>query len=1264
MKNQLDPINIPLQGKHLIEASAGTGKTYNITRIYVRLLIERALSVKHILVMTFTEAATEEIRERISKFIVELLQNWDTEPCDFSKAMMAKVGSSEAKRRLEIAHLEIDLAAIFTIHSFCQRIISRFGSSMSITQQSELQDDLQHLTRICTRECLHALRADKHAYSMMQNKGWHNPENFLLEFGGFIGKPYTLEAIDEEELIASQHRLFESVWQSLVESREALLALLEEYDELFLQGVKSKPSKIKVEINLTRNWLQQDTLIESPSIIQQWLLGSLKNEAILPRCFTGLFTPSRRKNMQQTGALSADLDDILFATFEKIKSNIHEAGLLYKKKKKLQESLAACELNEVLVETLHKINFKFATSKDEQKVLGFDDLISLVAKAMETADTELLTILRTDYPVALIDEFQDTDAQQYSIFSKIYNTKNADLSHLLLVMIGDPKQAVYSFRGGDIFTYLHAAHDADHRWSMSTNYRSSANLIDAYNRIFYGKDISNKRVASFELFNFNIEYRPVNSAGFTSDEMALIDTDGMHQPMLFVCANAPLVRTESPKQVFKEASKTQQHYDILNWSAQEVKRLLTQTKIKLSGKMESNTLPEHIAILVRNGNQAKMVKRVFDEHQIKTVYLSEKSPLFESQEALQIYWLLNALYTPTNDNIRRAFSTGLISENITVATINAMLINDDAEEWETIYKRVLDLWGIWKNKGIFAVLQTCIQSQNIQHQQLERSLTNYMHLAELLAQAEIKNKAPIKITQWLHRKISEPSAAQASQLRLESDQKLIKIVTQHKSKGLEYPIVFIPFANHVTSVKHPYAMSFHQSSDQEDDAFGVQNTHYQIGKTFESARYKEQEVQAEEMRLLYVALTRPIFRCYMGMTSAKSFNHSALMRALNIRVEHDIEEDKGIKLSQQIKQSLLGSEALFAVKMTNDVAKLVDTYTEETSIMPTNLSLSSPICSDWRLTSFSGLSRSLHNKLTSIVDEIEPFEIPLSEDKASTHYAFTFPKGPDAGNYLHDILENLNFSDPDYETVFGRLAINRVNKENIDFLLLKNWLDEVLGYSFYNETINNKSFSLSSLLEGEVLKESEFYYPINKLALTAFIDLVNQHRHSLSRHFQRQLPQLSVNQVMEQNDFFIEGAMLEGAMHGFIDLIFERDGKYFIADYKSNYIGSDKSDYTEHKLLLDITLHMYDLQYLIYALALHRYLRANIQNYNFSEHFGGVCYLYLRGMHSQGADANQPTGVFMHHIDKKTIFALDTLFKQTSTTIDSTNQTTIRGNSH
>lgn len=1260
MKHQLDPLNIPLHGKHLIEASAGTGKTYNITRIYVRLLLERSLSVKHILVMTFTDAATEEIRERIGKFIVELLQNWDTEPCEFSKAMMAKVGSKEAKQRLEIAHLEIDLAAIFTIHGFCQRIISRFGLSMSITQQSELQDDLQHLKRICTSECLHALRADNNSYSMIQNKGWHNPDKFLLEFSQFIGKPYDIDTINSDALIASQHRLFEATWQALAASREKMRVLMQDHFDLFMQGLKNSPPKIAEELDISLKWLQQDSLIESPSIIHQWLSGTLGNESILPKTFTALFTASRRKNMLQTGELDPQLEHILFSTFDNIKRLIHEAGLSSSNKTKLKESLAASELNELVANTIQNISSKFETTKNEQKLLGFDDLISLVAKGVETADAELLNILQTDYPVALVDEFQDTDAQQYSILSNIYGADTSDSSHLLLVMIGDPKQAVYSFRGGDIFTYLHAANDADYIWSMSTNYRSNPDLINAYNRIFYGRNISEENLASSELFNFNIEYRPVNSAEYKSGELSLIDNDNKHHPMLFICANAPLLRTENTRQPFKEASKVQQQYDILNWSAQEVKRLLGQTKIKLSGISESNTLPEHIAILVRNGNQAKMVKRVFDEHQLKTVYLSEKSPLFESQEALQIHWLLNALYAPTTENVRRAFSTGLLSDNMPLAKINAMLIDDEAMEWETIFKRVLDLWAIWKNKGVFAVLQTCIQSQNIQHQQLERALTNYMHLAELLAQAEIKNKAPIKITQWLHGKISEPSAGQASQLRLESDQRLIKIVTQHKSKGLEYPIVFIPFANQVNPIKHPYAISYHQSPDQKDDEQSLQNAHYQIGKTLESARCREEEILAEDMRLLYVALTRPIFRCYLGMTSTKSYNHSALMRALKIQVEHDLEEDKGLKLRQQIKQSLQGNDALFTIKMTSDMPRVTGLQFEKTSVTPSKLSLSSSICSDWRLTSFSGLSRGLSNKYQSIVENPQHFKNASHEDKSILSYAFEFPKGPDAGNYLHDILENIRFSAPDYKAVFRRLAINMVNRENIDFLRLENWLKEVIAYPICREKSIDGTYSLSSLSETQVLKESEFYYPINKLKLTAFVDLVNEHRSSLSRHFECELPQLNITQILEQSDFLLggtvlggevlEGPVLEGAMHGFIDLIFEREGKYYIADYKSNYLGDDKLDYNEHKLLLDIALHMYDLQYLIYALALHRYLGANIHNYSFSEHFGGVCYLYLRGMHSKSVHTNQTTGVFMHQIDQETIIALDTLFKQSSNT--------------
>lgn len=1254
MKNEpgiLDPIKIPLHGRHMIEASAGTGKTYNITRIYVRLLVESSLSVNQILVMTFTEAATEEIKERLASFIEELLRDFYIKPCSFSQALRKSKGDESTFNTLSIAHLELDLASIYTINGFCQRVIGRFGLSMALPQNAELVTDFKKITLAYVTDALRALRNAPEKYVLLQNESFHDPANFLQQFGDLIGSQSAITVVSAESFLNAQVNEFNACWLEHNENRQALIASILVEKSILYQGVKSGEKTVEPEIIDAIDWLSKSALIpseNSASFFNKWLgfnkaskVESKEAEGeLVNAAFNKLFSTVRIKNYIKAG-MSAQHPLITNAL--QLLADIKTQKGLGETKRNLIKNIRKVPLYQLVYQVINSVNVNINKHKQIHGVIGFNDQIEGVAKAMDTGGKALIESLQQEYPAALVDEFQDTDEHQYSILEHLFPKGAQDR---LLLMIGDPKQAIYSFRGGDIYTYLKAKKESDYEWGMDVNYRSSIELINCYNRIFHGAPLNKDPLY---LFDENIEYPLVKSPVVPPKNISIVDTELSQGNAAFsyICANAllqahPSEVDTSPTRTTKDAQVT----EILNWCANEAARLLSEVYIDEDGT-ERLVQSEDIAVLVRSKSQATLVKQVFNSHGLATVFLGEKTPLFESPQALHMLWFLQAVHQPTRENIRQAISTGLVNIDDSLSVQSSVILMDDGHpSWETVFANLAGYRAIWLRKGVYALLQSVIQKAVVQNKESERQLTNYMHIAELLANASVTNSSALLLIHWLHNQITEAKQSDAHELRLESDQKLIKIVTQHKSKGLEYPIVFLPFANHIYTPSSPHTAVFH---DENFDRLT------QIGVSSEAQRKTEKEALAEDMRLLYVSLTRPILRCYLGVFALEASNKSALMRALGISVNSKESGDAGVLVHEDIKNILADISPNVFVTMADKLIPisqpLPEQIVQDTSLLP----FTGNINKMWQVTSFSKLSRLLIAglyddspygymnavNLSFSRDDEEDSSIPIqavensinselkltSYDDIATSYRFVFPKGPDAGNLLHDVLEQIDFTSPNVSGVLQSLGVSTINSKIVDTEKLSQWIEAILVAPF---TLLN-DFCLKNLSEAQTLKESEFYFPIHSVNTQALLGIVNTYRQQLSQHFNFTLP---ANLAIHTDN-------LQGAMHGFIDLIFECEGKYYVADYKSNFLGDDLQAYHSKNLAQDILKHHYDIQYLIYSLALHRYLTAFLPDYNYDQHFGGVYYLYLRGM---GVHQNKDCGIFYHKIDGQLVTQLDHLF--------------------
>ncbi len=1215
---KLAPESLPLSGCHLIEASAGTGKTYNITRIYLRLLLEKKLDVKHILVMTFTRAATEELRARIGQEIRHALENWQIlsqadNDDNFFKELTQRFCFNDVKVPLHNALLHLDEAAIFTIHGFCKRVLSQYAFSSGTDFTVQMEHNTYDLELDSVRDWYRVLAHQNFAhetssdYHYLSTK-WPTPEQFHRAFQELFASNVNVQSQSVEAILAA----FAKQKQHALEQLQQHQGLVFEH---LIDSHKQKETRAK-EWDVLIQWLTSDGLTNDSG--QQE--GENKLWA-MPKDAVSVF--DRRHFSRKDLAIREQLDT-LFTPLKQLQKDLG----------KLDKLLLQAKSNYIACQGIAIIRKKIAAAKEQQKVMNFDDLIHQLAQALSTENT-LVDQIRTQYPIALVDEFQDTDPQQYAILKALYlnslkkapKEKEQDNYQLALYMIGDPKQAIYAFRSGDVFTYLSARNDADQQWLMDTNWRSSTAMINAYNRLFYGASLNNKKPAT--TFKFGIDYSPVKSAGKADLTPLQIDaTIGTEHALQLVS----FAYQEAFKISSSNSEMKQSFYPIIaSWCAREIHNLLTHnTRIG-----ERSIQAQDIAILVRDKTEAAYLSDALNAINYSSVYLSAHDSVFASEEATELEQALTGILELENE---RFFIAALATHYFACDSKQLLLIHEDENQWELFRVRLIELRDIWLKRGFMAMALMLIKQQD-EHsycpnsQQHERSLTNTIHLFELLQQASQQYQQPEQLLNYLREQIQLPQNMPESELRLESDANLIRIITQHGAKGLEYPIVFIPFA---TRYKDPTKFG-----SKTIDLFKYHNRddyllNYFIGKNQAVIDLYREEAYAESIRLLYVAITRAQYRCYLCVAPFKDSHLSSLGQTLQLAKTKDLDAKLSLLVTSEpmsiAKQSIDAIEFPLSGKSYSET--LIDAAHYEAQVF------TGKIERNWWLSSFSALTKNLRHGGLSLPDRDRDAVAYLSEEAIALAQTvrFTLTKGAAAGNLLHDILEHCDFSAPLSAPLWQQnLArpLSRYN-ESLDSTQQEEliaWLKDCLQTPLPNGP------KLNDLCWPDTLRESEFYFPMQGVPLDALSSVLARHRQqryqqSAQAPEQSHLPPKIV-QLGQQT--------LTGMMHGFIDLIFHWQGRYYVVDYKSTYLGDQLDAYNQAALDKNVADNYYDMQYLLYSLALHRYLKNRLDDYDADKHFGGVYYLYLRGM-----SAHSDTGIFTTTISSHLLQELDYLFSSQS----------------
>ena len=1196
----LNPITLPLNQISLIEASAGTGKTYTIGSLYLRLLLKagennfsRPLNVEEILVVTFTEMATEElkkkIRERITDAIDKLTAFAETQDKssfkndEFLTALSQDLDIFEAIHRLKLVEQNMDLAAIYTIHGFCRRMLMQYAFHSGIHFNLELiKDQSDLLVRFANefwREHFYPLPFEM-ADFIANELG--SPDYVLSLLESDLGKNLIVDLENQQALSISitefLHQYLGEYFKDIkalkdfwLESAGKISELItEELNKDYAKGEPKSLSRRSYNTSRLAKWIEQ---------VNAWANDS--RDYVLNETLMSYFTQSALGEKGEEGA--SPFIAPIFAELEERASALMSPDLLrrvilYHYRQGLQQKLLDYKLNH------------------QEK--SFDDLLRLFCEALQGPQgNELAEMIRFQYPFAMIDEFQDTDSQQYAIFSKIY--RDNPEKNTGFIMIGDPKQAIYRFRGADIFTYLKASDEAQSRFELTKNYRSEKNLVDGVNALF-----------DFPQSPFiyqNINFTAVDS----SDDHLRFYLNGKAEPAY------RFYLTESDKVNKTEMAK------ICAISIQHWLKSAAENQAVFQNKDTCKTLqPANIAVLVKNRYEAADVIQELQKLGIASVYLSDQSSVFDSHVAVELLRILKACLNVAERPILNAIATALFGLN--AADIHQIQQNE--ADWQRWADSFAQYQQTWQRQGILVMLHQILLEQGISERLLsqatgERDLTDFLHVAEILQQAATLHESEAALLSWFEKQI-QGEGRQEAQIRLESERQLVKIVTIHKSKGLEYDLVWLPFLAVPSKIPTAGDINVYYSKERDETLWDMENRNL-------NALYEE--TFAEELRLLYVALTRAKYQMAFALPAQFDKKWNALHYVLSqgeIGKEIALSAPKDTETLLQAFKEKMQDNVEICTKPNLEALPALSINTKNDELKAAEFT--GNIEQDWRITSFTSIEQGHRRqnyfaesagKKHAIFDDAKDYDSQnaieistalLSENESNI---LDLPRGKQVGTALHRHFENCYFSDlantEEIDKLRQSLQLDETFTEP-----LQNWLQQISHTPLSNEI----GIALADLANKDCIKEMPFYLAIREhFDVEAFNRALKAHHHLPSEPLQ-----------FEQ---------IQGMVRGSIDLVFRHNGKYYLVDYKSNFLGSTLADYNEDELKKEMLHSHYDWQYLIYTLALHRYLQSVVPKYDYARDFGGVFYLFLRGMNGE-----PQSGVFYDRPSVELITELDGVF--------------------
>ncbi|MCX2920507.1 exodeoxyribonuclease V subunit beta [Stenotrophomonas rhizophila] len=1182
---------LPLDGVRLIEASAGTGKTFTLATLFTRLVVEKGWRIGQILAVTFTDAATQELRKRIRERLALAAQLVERVPTDQDtpdvaltrvilqrQLALGEETPAALARRLQTAADEIDLASIFTIHGFCTRVLREhalesghtFDPPTLLPSERELHEELAaDLWRVHAND-----PATVDALTWL----WSSPEALAGDLSTLI-KPLPLlparptRTFDDPapQLRLTAAALAEAI-QTHVEDAQAQIAVA--FDRKIFDGRRAKrPSFDKAFGELlagrsAQHWPRGD----------KSHLGKLLPVQLLAFCKDGM----------EGQCPASPLFDALQAWW-------HAADA--------REQWLRQQATAFLHDLRDEARARLAELKRIGRVQTYDDLIDGVADALEGPHrATLVQQLRAQYAIALVDEFQDTDDRQWGIFQRVFGdseeTRDAGLAPALF-LIGDPKQAIYGFRGGDIHTYLKAKRQADAAPALDRNFRSRPAVLHAIEALY-----ANAGERAF--LEADIAFEPVHPGSTRMDADFL--RDGLPAPGLTVRV---LHNTEGGD--LKADPSRQQASDAC---VAAIHQILSEARQGRALLRDVPVQPGDIAVLVRSHKEATRIQQALGAVGIPAVAAGKQS-LYATPEAHDLRLLLLALLQPADEGrLRAALSTVLLGED--AEAIDALEREGDAQR--SFQVRLLEWRERWQRGGPFAVIaDLCAEHAERLLGLLdgERRLTNYLQLGELLQQASGQTLGMHGLLDWLQVQMAHADQNDEQQLlRLESDARRVQIITLHKSKGLEYPLVFLPFVGIGGGAPNTEANCTVYAN-------GRRELHWKLDKddSWNAASTRStQEQDAEDARLLYVGLTRAEHALWIAAGDLAGLAKTRLAPMLS-----DLEALRAHPDIAVIEGPVEPRPAQLAFERDGE--------------LPPVRALTRRVPHDWWVYSFTQLAHADAGHDTDAAatevpapaaDEPTGVDLSLEAEQPAVASEESDPRfmGSRFGNVLHDALENTDFAQwggwqagetapgEEAEVLRASLRAEGYAEEDLDdgVAMLTGLVGQTLTVPL------PEGGALHDLPADARRAEIEFHFAMQPTAVPALLSLLHAHGLVRDRHG------------------FGTRRRLEGLMTGKIDLTYVRADRWYVLDYKSNRLPG----YDAARLASAMQHSEYDLQALIYTVALHRWLRFRLgAQYDYARDMGGIRYLFCRGLDARRDDS---PGLYAHRFDPALVDALDALF--------------------
>ena len=1274
--NELKVGTFNLSRSSLIEASAGTGKTYTITYLVLRLLLGSRgfddnhpdsqfnygytagpLELKNILVVTFTKAAASDLKarirekivtarsvfEKVSKKGIEILNALDLEEQMKSLVReMVLVNGIEARAcalLLLNAERSIDEAPICTIHSFCTSALHKIytfeaGESFGVQLCEDISEQSMEAKNTVWRELFY--KGDENSKKLAALLSVDSDDNIFNTLNLYQDKLERVRNTDEKEGYFG-YNLLNIKAHSSGDIRKTVVKVLGNLDAylsdflVFADRVKSifneyevitdndEPGSLFTRIKGAAPKFKNSTKAGYKLLRE---LCSIKDDEERKLCFIrGSFPDGNNFN-----SISRVTDRSKYPEIFRNSEMIIEIEELYMEMASLHNKVDEVK-SEILFDIAIMAEQKLDEILERDNLVGFDGIIrrlDYVLNYKEGSKDTLPGLIRSSYPVAMIDEFQDTDPVQFSIFSKLYLNENAKKTGACCYLIGDPKQSIYGFRKADIHSYLKARslietlYGNDSIYTLSTNFRSQEQIVEGVNGIF------SLRTDPFffeENSKDNIEFNKVN---------AKIKTLGNSGKCSFRFCNEPSpsdnfsaasnyvdfipkedVYNEYPESAGKTGIKSVCKDFIARKLAYAVKICLSHGLLdSVSGdKITSRAVKSSdIAILVRSGTEAKLIQAALKEKGISSVYYSDSSKVFDEEssdnsiaEYELILYLIEAMEDyPNRGKVRRL----LLSQLCSASTLDSLDSQSDSLELEVALLK--ECREIWEKNGFFPAFSKwanderhqCLKN-NLSFTGGERMVTNLWHLAELLQSARTHEQGIQAQKRWYTELRSNPSALSDSDMfskRLESEASQVAIYTIFKSKGLEFPLVFMPYLwTDMRAVTQNDA--FYYDEKKEKLYFDILGTEATLNQK------KTSDLQ-EDARLLYVALTRACAANFMYIAQISEKNPNSLISEFTKSDFYKTVESSAPVQNDAVSELQIAGPSEFDESF-------------------------SGIRQDYRISSYSGIVARSEDGGTSSSGQNE--DIPKEN-----FTRFNFPKSAIAGTYLHSLMEYCDFSNSLNDATrlecikkaeltneagilkrWTAYSMKGLSDEEIIKLktdVLSEWLSDVVQSKL--PCGDSKTVRLCDLEKGDWLCELEFLFPSDKFTS----DKLEALRHKNAAVFAQEK-----GITLDNINFSLAQSELSGFVKGFIDLAIKvgdgSDAKFYVIDYKSNFIGSSVPAYSYEAVARNMLEHCYDVQYLFYSLAMHRFLKTRIENYSYEKNFGGIIYLYLRGMEPDSSNS-------------------------------------------